>query len=684
MRLLFPFFIFLAYTSIAQTRDSVYYQLPTVEVSTVSKESSMRLLSSEGMISRQDLNKQPSYSMLPALNSIPGVRMEERSPGSYRLSIRGSLLRSPFGVRDVKIYLGDFPFTDAGGNTYLNSLDIGNINSLRILKGPEASIFGANIGGVLIIDPVQKTPDSLKITSSLSTGSYGLLHENVMVQKRWKKFLLNVNQGYQKSNGYRENSAMHRLYIQAAGVWNYNSKAFLKTLLLYSDMNYQTPGGLTLQQYNDNPQQARLATATLPSASTQKAGIYNKTFFAGISHDVNISKNLRHVISIFGSHTNFQNPFITNFEQRTEYTYGARTYLDLSLGKKENISGKWNIGAEWQQTNSSIYNYGNNKGNKDTIQAADQINANQSFVFTRFLIDIRQRLLIEASLSYNFFSYQYRNIYPLGESTLNNRNFNPQLMPRIALSYIITPNFSWRASASTGYSTPTIAEVRPSDNLVNTSLQAERGQNYETGFRLRDNKDYFWFDASAFYYFLQNAIVQRINVDGTEYFINAGGTRQPGIEAQASLWVIKPGKLKFIRSLQLKGNITYNHFTFSNYTVNNADYSNNKLTGVPDYTTVESISLEFPANFSLYSQYYYSAGIPLNDGNTAFAKSYHLVQLKAQWNTKIGKMNWSIFAGIDNLLNQKYSLGNDLNAIGGRYYNAAPPRNYYVGIKTEF
>ena len=36
--------------------------------------------------------------------AIPGVRMEERTPGSYRLSIRGSLLRSPFGIRNVKVY----------------------------------------------------------------------------------------------------------------------------------------------------------------------------------------------------------------------------------------------------------------------------------------------------------------------------------------------------------------------------------------------------------------------------------------------------------------------------------------------------------------------------------------------------------------------------------------------------
>jgi iron complex outermembrane receptor protein len=43
-----------------------------------------------------------------------------------------------------------------------------------------------------------------------------------------------------------------------------------------------------------------------------------------------------------------------------------------------------------------------------------------------------------------------------------------------------------------------------------------------------------------------------------------------------------------------------------------------------------------------------------------------------------------VFAGIDNALDETYSLGNDLNAIGGRYYNAASPRNYYIGLNFGF
>src|SRR5690349_8031486 len=41
-------------------------------------------------INKAQLNRFSNISLVPALNTAPGVRMEERSPGSYRLNIRGS------------------------------------------------------------------------------------------------------------------------------------------------------------------------------------------------------------------------------------------------------------------------------------------------------------------------------------------------------------------------------------------------------------------------------------------------------------------------------------------------------------------------------------------------------------------------------------------------------------------
>jgi iron complex outermembrane receptor protein len=66
-------------------------------------------------LSQYSLQKLSTQTLLPAFNNLPGIRMEERSPGSYRLNIRGSSLRSPFGVRNVKTYYNNIPYTEPGG-----------------------------------------------------------------------------------------------------------------------------------------------------------------------------------------------------------------------------------------------------------------------------------------------------------------------------------------------------------------------------------------------------------------------------------------------------------------------------------------------------------------------------------------------------------------------------------------
>lgn len=60
-----------------------------------------------------------------------------------------------------------------------------------------------------------------------------------------------------------------------------------------------------------------------------------------------------------------------------------------------------------------------------------------------------------------------------------------------------------------------------------------------------------------------------------------------------------------------------------------------------------------------------------------------MLPVRVGWNTAFRETNtFNIFAGVDNVLDEVYSLGNDLNAFGGRYYNAAMPRNYYAGVNV--
>src|SRR5690606_21264175 len=124
----------------------------------------------------------------------------------------------------------EFPLTDAGGNTYLNLIDSKSMQSLEVLKGPDGSLFGANSGGVVLVDVTGKQPADRLLSVDVNGGSYGLFHESVLFQKKWNGSQLNINQGVQRSDGYRENSAMKRYYLQVAQQWQYSTNSRLKLL----------------------------------------------------------------------------------------------------------------------------------------------------------------------------------------------------------------------------------------------------------------------------------------------------------------------------------------------------------------------------------------------------------------------------------------------------------------------
>jgi iron complex outermembrane receptor protein len=133
----------------------------------------------------------------------------------------------------------------------------------------------------------------------------------------------------------------------------------------------------------------------------------------------------------------------------------------------------------------------------------------------------------------------------------------------------------------------------------------------------------------------------------------------------------------------LNESYTFSDFRFSDYIVTNVDLSGKRLAGVPKQNLVSAIELYLPLSSSFYLQYSNVGSIPLNDSNSASASKYKLLQAKLSFQRKIRSLNVQFFAGGDNLLNQKYSLGNDLNAFGSRFFNAAATRNFYGGLKAS-
>ncbi len=626
------------------------------------------------ILQKNEFRNSPLPNFIPVFNTVPGIRMEERSPGSYRLSIRGSLLRSPFGVRNIKVYWNGLPLTDGGGNTYLNLIDIAQVTGAEILKGPVAAAYGAGTGGAVLLktDPSDNRSDGHHFSGGLSGGSFGLFQQQAGWEYQSGSFSSVVKQAHLQSDGYRQQSRMRRDGLNWHASWQ-KKKQVWRVLALYTDLFYQTPGGINEAQFTMNPQQARQPAGALPGAVQQQTAIYNKTGYAGVHHQWNMNDNNSIRSFVMGSLTAFKNPFITNFEERSEDNAGAGTQWQFKWGNDDH-QWQWNTGVEWQYQFAAIDNFGNRRGVKDTLQFSDRVHASQWFVFTQLQYRFHQKWILQAGVSSNEQSYRYKRLGTI-PMDYTNKKIRSVITPRVALSYQLTPVITWYALAAKGFSAPTLAEFRPSDGNFYGDLNAETGWNFEMGWKGYLFKDQLQFDVSWYHFRLKNAIVRRNSSSGAEYFVNAGSTIQQGFEAMVKAKLVS-GKTKGIRNLYLTSSFSYQPYRFENYRQGNTIFDGNPLTGVPRYTWVTGLQLETVGGWYLHTFINATAAISLNDANDARAKPYQLLQGR----TGYRKKGWELFLSIDNGLNQVYSLGNDINAVGRRYYNAAAPRNFTFGM----
>ncbi len=631
--------------------------------------------------SRLVIDKFNDESLVRSMNTLPGIRFEERSPGSYRVSIRGNLLRAPFGVRNVKVYWNDIPYTDPMGGTPLNLLDLNNIGKVEIIKGPAGSVFGAGVGGVLNIrsEATQIKPISADI--SYTAGSYGYHKVSANLNSASAESRFSIRYAKQKGDGYRDHTNFDREVIQMSGAFYTSEKRTLKAQVLFSNLFYQLPGGLTKEQYDENPRQAR------PGVAQKNTSIDHQNFMAGLVQDYEWNERVKNTTSIYFTNGVKENPFITNYELEKLNTYGGRT----SFAIKSNLGNMPTLittGVELNYGDLHASNHGNVDGFADTLRYEDNLISLQSFVFLQADMNLSNKWILNLGASLNYLNYDIDRLRDVAQDTSYqiNRTFSPEFIPRIGIVGKLTNSLSVHGSISSGFSPPTTDEVRTSDGGINEDLEAEKGINYEIGLRGNSQNSKLYYDLTTFWMQQKETIVSKTTELGTVIFENAGSTSQKGIELLLGYSIIdNPGNI--ISLLKIQTAYTHHNFTFKDYVKRsrgeNVDYSGNDLTGTSPNISVTTLDLQ--TNVGLYMNFSlnFTDKIPLNDANTVYADSYSLLTLKTGWKHEINHQHFvNIFFGIDNLLNEKYSLGNDLNAFGRRYYNPSPERNYYVGLKV--
>lgn len=665
--------------TLAQTDTATHVLSPVIVKAYEQNTTLLNTAAAVNTISPTTLQMYNNTSILPAVNTAPGVRMEERSPGSYRFSIRGSALESPFGVRNVKVYYNSIPYTDPGGNTYLNQLGFYNMQSIEIIKGPGSSLYGAGTGGVLLINsfPADWLPGA---SVSYIAGSYNLSSTEAEIRLGDSLFQNTVRYQHLSSDGYRQQSALKKDALSWDALMHRNNRSELSAHFFYGDMTYQTPGALTITEYNTDASQARPATGAIPSAIDAKAAIYQKVFLSGFTYRYFISQHWMNSTTAYGYYAQVYNPNIRNYSRTSEPNFGGRTVFKY----KTPIGGtslQWTFGAEAQQGFTVNRTYGNASGNPGLLQSEQDINNRQAFVFSQLSWQIK-KWIFTAAASLNQLKVNL-STPATANYTEQERTFNNQIAPRLAILYKINTSLSVYATAEKGFSAPTISELAPTGSQVNFNLNPEEVWNYELGTRGYALDQRLSFNLSAFYFSLTNTIVQRKDSAAGDYYINAGSTGQSGLELYLNYLLFR-SQAHLVKSLNAWLSYTAADYRYLRFNQLGNDYGGNKLPGIAPNTISVGMNLEFRNGLYLNISNYYSDQIPLNDANSENAKAYNLLDAKLGYKNTFQKYQIDLFVGVNNILNEKYSLGNDINAAGGRYYNAAAHINYYAGITLGF
>lgn len=611
-------------------------------------------------------------SLLPVLNQLPGVRMEERSPGSYRLNIRGSSLRSPFGVRNVKVYWNDIPVTDPGGNTYFNQFAGNNFSSLELVKGPSGSLYGAGTGGLILLQSDRVNKPALQL--DYTAGAWGLQQLLAGWHTGNGNDQQHITAAHTQQEGYREQSAMRRDNLSWAGSFSLTDKSIVETGIVLTDLWYQTPGALTLKEYDTDPAAARPAAGSFPSAVTARAAIFQQTALAGITHRYRFSSVLQQQFTLFGNYGSIRNSAIRNYEKRKEPSGGLR-YTITAHPKKGTLRAV--AGTEMQQGNFTTRVFNNQNGQPTTLQTDDAIRYSNILFFAQAGWLIGPGWIFSSGISMNSSHVRItRHSPPLPEPL--SRRYRNEFSPRLSVKRKIADKSSISATLSRGFSPPTVAELLPSTGVISTALEAEWGWNKEITGVTEILKGRINLSLTLYDFRLHNALVQRRDLSGADYFVNAGDVKQRGAELQAS-FSSRPGN-DGISRINAQAGYAFTHYRYGSFEKGGDNFSGKTVPSVPAHSIYLLAAWHSHNGYSLQLTGYSNSRIWLNDANTARAVAFAVTGIKAEKDIRRKKFMFGVFAGIDNITGERYSLGNDINAAAGRYYNAAAGRSVYGGL----
>ncbi|MGH8042379.1 MAG: TonB-dependent receptor family protein [Rudaea sp.] len=635
------------------------------------------------------------------LEGIPGLltRNRQNYAQDEQISIRGFGARSTFGVRGVRLYVDGIPATMPDGQGQVSNFPLGSADRIEVLRGPFSALYGNSSGGVIQIFTADGTEQPERRFDA-TAGSYGTFHLGANARGRDGNLDYNVGLSQFHTDGYRGHGYAERS--------NGNAKFALdlgagRTLTLLANTvalpNADDPLGLTRTQLETDPRQAVASAAqfdTRKSVHQQQGGaIYEQS--------LSETQSLR-VLGYFGHREVEQFQSIPVVAQNAPTSPGgvidlggdygggdARwTYTSVIAGQPFELS--LGISHDRQDQHRQGYdNYlGSALGVKGTLRRDEQDIVDDFDQYVQATWNVSDRWLASLGARHSDVKFSVEDRYTApGNPDDSGRADYSATTPVAGLLYRARADWHLYASYGKAFETPTFNELgyRPDGSAgINFALMPARSRNVETGskWRLGNGAE---FDAAMFQSNTRNEIAVANSSGGRTTYQNVDRSRRRGAEFKLDL----PFATRWHAQLAytyLDAKFLSSFFTCpaaSTCTKPNTPVAAGaRIPGVPRSDFYAALRWGEALGWNASAQASLASATPVNDLDTQSAPGYATLGLGAGYAFEHGRANVTAFLRLDNLFGKNYAGSVIVNESNGRYYEPAPGRSVFAGMRVTW
>ena len=638
----------------------------------------------------------PRVNLSESLGAVPGLQVQNRQnyAQDLQLSIRGFGSRSTYGVRGLRIYVDGIPATMPDGQGQTSNIDIGSVDTIEVLRGPFSALYGNSSGGVINVTSQTGTqPPTVEASSyygSFGTWHYGMKATGAVGDGSHAgdvDYTVSTNRftthGYRDHSGARKNLANARLGVRI------NDVSKLTLLLNSVDIKANDAGGLTADEWRDNPRQS-------PHGDQYNTRKNTRQTQAGLRYERQLSaQDDLSVMMYAGERETTQFQSIPRAPQLKPSHAGGvidltRHYqgIDTRLTHRGELLVPVTLtaGLDYENMSERRKGYENFVMVNGAPQYGEQGALRRNERNLMWNVDpylqtqwqLTDKLSLDAGVRYSSVWFGSNDYYitPGNGDDSGDASYHKWL-PAGSLKYALTDAWNVYLSAGRGFETPTINELSyRSDNQsgLNFGLKPSTNDTVEIGSKTRIGNGLF--TAALFQTNTDNEIVVDSSSGGRTSYKNAGKTRRQGMELGLDQ--------QFGESWRLKAAWTWLDATYRTNVCDDASCNGNRIPGIARNMGYASFGYQPEQGWYAGSDIRYMSDIMANDENTAKAPSWTVVGLTTGYKWSYGRMDMDLFGRIDNLFDREYVGSVIVNESNGRYYEPAPGRNYGIGLNLAW